>query len=153
MKTATTLIILGIVTLILLIIASMRKRLIWPTDSRRVTSPFGMRKHPVTGVQSFHNGIDIGAPHGAPIYAAADGTIERTFYNAQGGNSIILKHNDGMKTGYAHLSAFKVTTGQNVKRGDVIGLIGNTGVSTGAHLHFTVRNKDGQFVDPEKVLA
>jgi murein DD-endopeptidase MepM/ murein hydrolase activator NlpD len=151
MKT-TTFIILGIVSLVLLIIAAMRKRLVWPTDSRRVTSPFGYRTHPVTGIKAFHNGIDIGAAHGSNIYAVANGIVERTFYNAQGGNSIILLHDNGLKTGYAHLSAFNVKAGDTVKQGEVIGFIGNTGVSTGAHLHFTVRNKDGKFIDPQSVL-
>lgn len=87
-----------------------------------------------------HRGMDFGVPVGTPILAPGDGVVENAFWDdGGGGNVIFLKHPDGLKTAYLHLSAFKVVKGQAVKAGDVIALSGNTGKSTGPHLHFEVR--------------
>jgi murein DD-endopeptidase MepM/ murein hydrolase activator NlpD len=116
--------------------------------SGQISSPFGWRIHPITKVISFHNGIDIAAPTGTPIYAPMGGTVERVFWSDLGGNSVIIKHDDGTHTtGYAHLDQTFVKVGEKVKYGDVIGTVGNTGRSTGPHLHLTLR-VNGTIVDP-----
>jgi len=116
--------------------------------SGRYTSGFGMRNDPFTGIRRFHNGIDLANHVGTPVHAAMPGVvahIETQFGNY--GKFIIIKHKGGFQTLYGHLSAFKVHTGQYVSQGDVIGEMGNTGRSTGPHLHFSII-KDGTFVDP-----
>lgn len=125
----------GILVITILSIIIFRRRipkLIWPVTGR-ITSEFGEKRS--TGT---HTGIDIAAPTGTPILAPADGTIERTFSNSIGGNQIIIEHAAGLKTGYAHLSTTDVKPGQRVRRGQQIGRVGNTGRSTGPHLHFSV---------------
>lgn len=112
--------------------------------SGRLTSPFGSRTHPVTGKISFHNGIDLAAPNGTPIKAPMSGVVEKLWTDDKSGNAINIKHNDNLISGYAHLSKFNVTKGQSVKRGDVIGFVGSTGMSTGNHLHFVVKVKNKQ---------
>jgi len=107
-----------------------------------ITSPYGMRRHPITGVYKLHDGTDFGVGCGTPIRAAAGGTIVSQYYNGGYGNRVIL--NNGVKRGvsvittYNHLSRFAVSTGAKVKRGQVIGYVGSTGYSTGCHLHFMV---------------
>ncbi|MCS6824947.1 MAG: M23 family metallopeptidase [Cytophagaceae bacterium] len=113
-----------------------------------ITSKYGYRKHPITGIPQFHNGIDIAAPVGTKIYSPLNGTIKEIKYNYIGGLQLIISHSDNVETGYAHLSKVLVKIGEKVRKGDVIALTGNTGRSTGPHLHFTVK-KGGVFVDPE----
>ena len=115
----------------------------------RVTSKFGSRKHPVTGVITNHNGVDIAAPLGTPIVAPLDGTVIDVNTHQTGGKQLIIKHINGYRTGYAHLSKYAVNKGDKVKQGQVIAYVGNTGVSTGPHLHFTVTNPMGIKVNPE----
>lgn len=107
-----------------------------------VTSPYGMRRHPVTGVYKLHDGTDIGASCGTPVRAAADGTILEQYYNAGYGNRVILangvKRGKSVVTTYNHMSGFALRAGARVSRGDVIGYVGTTGLSTGCHLHFMV---------------
>ncbi len=99
----------------------------------RISSGFGWRIHPFYKIKIYHPGIDFAAPIGTEVYATGDGTVEKSESSFHGyGMSIIIDHGFGYKTLYAHLSAFKVTTGQKVKRGDIIGLVGNTGLSTGS---------------------
>jgi len=116
----------------------------------RITSPFGMRMHPIKGYMRMHNGVDIVSGCGSPILAAEDGSVVSASYNGSYGNIIVLNHGvlDGqpVATAYAHLQSFAVTSG-SVSRGDVIGYEGTTGGSTGCHLHFEVR-VDGSPVDP-----
>jgi murein DD-endopeptidase MepM/ murein hydrolase activator NlpD len=130
----------------------MMKTFQWPVQGR-LSSKFGTRIHPITGVESFHNGIDIAAPTGTPVYAPADGVVEGTSNTTKGGLQMVLRHNNGMKTGYAHLSKRIATLGDRVKRGDIIAEVGNTGASTGPHLHFTVTDTMGKKVDPLTYLA
>lgn len=113
--------------------------LIWPTNGTEVTSQFGVRVHPITGVQKMHNGIDIGVPTGTPVFAARDGTV--TFAGAMGtaGNAVIVQHDNGLETRYYHLSQVEVVSGQTVTVGEQIAKSGNSGSSTGPHLHFEVR--------------
>lgn len=109
-------------------------------DLTRFGSPFGFRKHPILGYVRMHEGIDLTAPTGTPVYASGDGVIIRADANNRGyGNCVKINHGYGYMTVYAHLSEILVNPGEDVKRGDVIGLVGNTGLSTSAHLHYEVR--------------
>lgn len=117
-----------------------------PIDGVR-TSGFGMRFHPIYRIMKFHSGQDFHAAIGTPVYATGDGVVESAQYNDGYGNCIIIDHGFGLKTLYAHLSKFSVKPGQAVKRGENIGLSGNSGVSDGPHLHYEVI-KDGTKVNP-----
>lgn len=126
----------------------------WPVPSSgrdMITSGFGTRLHPVYYVYRFHSGIDIGAYHGADIVAADRGTVITSDYNSSYGNYVVISHGNGMTTLYAHMSSRRVSVNQVVERGQVIGLVGSTGVSTGPHLHFEV-SIGGQRVDPQRYL-
>ncbi len=107
-----------------------------------ITSPYGMRKHPITGVYKLHDGTDFGVGCGTPIHAAASGTIISQYYNGAYGNRVILNNGTmrgvNVVTTYNHLSRFAKSSGSHVKRGQVIGYVGSTGYSTGCHLHFMV---------------
>lgn len=112
---------------------------IWPSaDSRYITSLFGTRLHPIYHTYKTHNGIDIGASYGTSILAADGGTVTTSTYSSSYGNYIIINHGNGTSTLYAHMSSRLVSEGQSVSQGQVIGLVGSTGVSTGPHLHFEV---------------
>jgi murein DD-endopeptidase MepM/ murein hydrolase activator NlpD len=111
---------------------------IWPVTGW-LTSAFGKRTDPFTRKIAFHNGIDIAASTGNPILATADGFVSHVKREKLGGNVVIISHGGGYTTVYCHLSKFKVNVGQQVKREDIIGLIGNTGKSLGPHLHYEVR--------------
>lgn len=104
-----------------------------------VTSPYGVRIHPVTGKRKQHTGIDYGAPHGSSILAAAAGTVIVSGYNSGGyGNYVVINHGNGVTSLYAHASALLVSKGQQVTQGQPIARVGSTGMSTGPHLHFEV---------------
>ncbi|MEL4105528.1 peptidoglycan DD-metalloendopeptidase family protein [Oscillospiraceae bacterium WX1] len=123
-------------------------QLTWPTPSCMiVTSPFGMRMHPIYHEMRMHYGIDIGAKYGASIVAADSGTVIISEYSSSYGNYIVISHGNGMTTLYAHMSARLVKAGDKVTKGDTIGKVGSTGASTGAHLHFEV-SKNGTRVNP-----
>ena len=117
-----------------------------------VTSPFGSRTNPITGKSEFHEGIDLGAPYGAPIRAAAAGVVTFAGQMQGYGNIVIVQHPGGMETRYAHQSTMRVTKGQPVAAGEVIGAVGATGEATGPHLHFEVR-LGGEPVDPAPYLG
>lgn len=117
-------------------------------DLKRMASGYGYRTDPFTKIKKFHAGMDFSAKEGTPIYATGDGTVSRADDTATGyGNHIVVNHGFGYETTYAHLSAYKVKVGQHVKRGDIIGLVGNTGRSQGPHLHYEVR-KDREVINP-----
>ena len=117
-------------------------------DLKRLASGFGWRIDPVYRTPRMHWGLDFTAPVGTEVYSTGDGVVEEIETLAWGyGKNIVINHGFGYKTRYAHLSAFKVKVGQKVTRGQVIGLVGNTGKSTGAHLHYEVE-KDGVKVNP-----
>lgn len=117
-------------------------------DLRRVASGFGMRLHPVHKIRKMHTGLDFTAPRGTEIYATGDGKVTKIKYSRNGyGKHVIIDHGYGYQTLYAHMSDYKVRLGQKVKRGDVLGYVGNTGTSTGPHLHYEVI-KDGRKVNP-----
>jgi murein DD-endopeptidase MepM/ murein hydrolase activator NlpD len=119
-----------------------------PVKGVAFTSSFGVRSDPFRGTRAMHAGIDLAGPVGTPIYATADGIVGRSEYHSGGyGNLVELNHGRGIQTRYAHLSRSMVSAGQRVKRGDMIGLMGSTGRSTGSHLHYEVRI-DGKAVNP-----
>ena len=122
--------------------------LAWPVPGyTRITSKYGMRTHPITGVYKLHTGVDIGAPMGANFIAANDGIVTKASYNGAYGNMVIIDHGGGVSTLYAHGSEILVEVGQTVKRGDPVLKVGSTGYSTGAHAHFEVR-LNGVVTDP-----
>ena len=115
---------------------------------KQMASGYGMRIHPIYKTQQFHDGMDFTAKIGTPIYATGNGKIEKVESSARGyGKYVIIDHGFGYKTLYAHMSKFKVTIGQKVNRGDVIGYVGNTGLSSGPHLHYEV-HKYGEKINP-----
>ncbi len=116
-----------------------------------ISSPFGQREHPLNGESKFHNGIDIAVDAGTDIKAIEDGTIEKSTYNQYSGNFVVITHQDGYTSSYAHLGECKVTEGQKVKKGDIIGLAGSTGVATGPHLHMEIR-KDTVPINPLELI-
>jgi len=120
----------------------------WPAPGNSsITSPYGVRRHPVFKDMRRHNGIDIGGKHGDNVIAADTGTVITATYNSTYGNYIVISHGNGMTTLYAHLSSRKVTEGDVVTKGQLIGLIGSTGISTGPHLHFEV-SVNGTRINP-----
>jgi murein DD-endopeptidase MepM/ murein hydrolase activator NlpD len=117
-------------------------------DLTRIASGFGLRIHPVYKISKLHEGMDFTAPLGTEIYASGDGTVESVSSNKRGmGNYIVLDHGFGYSSVYAHLEGFNVRSGQKVRRGDVIGYVGNTGMSVAPHLHYEIR-LNGVNVDP-----
>jgi murein DD-endopeptidase MepM/ murein hydrolase activator NlpD len=118
----------------------------WPVTGT-ITSPFGWRSNPFGGGPEFHQGLDIAAPMGTTVTAAAAGTVIMAQWYGGYGNYILIDHGGGYSTGYGHLSAIYVASGQAVQRGQAIGAVGSTGQSTGPHLHFEVRIA-GKPVDP-----
>lgn len=113
----------------------------------RLTSGYGYRTHPISGVKTFHNGIDIAAPTGTGVYSYASGTVISVSQNNTLGKYIAIDHGNGLVTRYLHLSKFNVNKGDKVGTGDRIGSVGNTGYSTGPHLHFEVL-KNGSYQNP-----
>ena len=118
-----------------------------PVRGGRITSGFGYRMHPILGFGRFHDGLDIGAHWGSPVFAAADGLVTGAGWSGGYGRQVRLAHSDGVMTSYAHLSRILTVPGSRVRRGQLIGLVGSSGFSTGAHLHFEVR-RAGKPVDP-----
>jgi len=115
---------------------------------RRISSFYGYRIHPIYKRRVFHDGLDFSAPSGTEIYAAADGVIEKASRSSYGyGNKIIIDHGYGYKTVYAHMSKFAIRRGAKVKRGQLIGYVGNSGLSTSPHLHYEV-HRNGKKVNP-----
>jgi murein DD-endopeptidase MepM/ murein hydrolase activator NlpD len=123
---------------------------IWPVRGY-ITSSYGYRPSPFTGERQFHTGIDIGAPQGTPVRAGMAGRISSVGYDGVSGNYVVITHHSGYRTLYAHLSVVRTKAGAYVRGGDVIGDVGNTGLSTGPHLHFTVY-KNGVTVNPRALI-
>jgi murein DD-endopeptidase MepM/ murein hydrolase activator NlpD len=113
----------------------------------RVSSSFGMRLHPILGYYRMHKGIDIACPYGSPVYAVVDGTVNWAGHKGGYGNFIGIQGPGGVGTGYGHLSRIAVRSGERVQRGDLVGYSGNSGLSTGPHLHFEVY-RGGSAVNP-----
>jgi murein DD-endopeptidase MepM/ murein hydrolase activator NlpD len=123
-----------------------------PLDGARLTSGFGTRKHPISGFNKMHKGVDFAAPKGTPIFAGGNGVIEYASSNGGYGKYIRIRHNNEYKTAYAHLSSFvkNIYKGKRVNQGDIIGYVGSTGKSTGPHLHYEVIYKNKQ-INPMKM--
>jgi len=116
-------------------------------DLKRLASGFGMRMHPILKIGKMHAGLDFAAHIGTPVYATGDGKIKLAGRDGGYGNAVIISHGYGYETLYAHMSKIKARRGQSVKRGDIIGYVGSTGLSTGPHLHYEI-HKDGKPIDP-----
>ena len=126
---------------------------VWPCPSYTyISSEYGYRESPTYGASTFHSGIDLAADYGAAILAAADGTVVAASYESSMGNYIMIDHGGGLYTVYMHCSSLYVSTGQTVSAGDTIAAVGSTGISTGPHLHFSVR-LNGSYVDPMTYLS
>lgn len=126
--------------------------MMWPIPGyTRITSPYGMREHPITGAYKLHNGIDVGAPTGASFVAAANGIVTKATYNVSYGNMVIIDHGGGVQTLYAHGSEIIAQLGQTVATGDEVLKVGSTGYSTGPHAHFEIR-VNGRTVNPLNFL-
>ena len=123
-----------------------------PIDGARLSSSFGMRKHPISGFNKLHKGVDFAAPKGTPIYAGGNGVVEYIGRNGNYGKYIRLRHNNEYKTAYAHLSGYKkgLSLGSRVNQGDIIGYVGSTGNSTGPHLHYEIIYQNKQ-INPMKL--
>ncbi|XOV93691.1 MAG: M23 family metallopeptidase [Bacteroidota bacterium] len=116
-------------------------------DMTRLASIFGMRMHPLLNFERAHEGIDLTAPRGTPVHASGNGYVEAAFYSTTGGNLVVINHGYSFQSRYLHMSNFIVKKGQRVKRGDIIGYVGSTGLSRAAHLHYEVL-KAGEPVNP-----
>lgn len=119
---------------------------------KRISDEYGNRIHPILGTQQFHNGVDLAAPSGTPIYAAYDGDVVAATYSGSMGNYIMIDHGSGLYTIYMHCSALYVSKGQTVTKGQNIAAVGSTGRSTGPHLHFSVR-LNGSYVSPWNYIS
>lgn len=122
-----------------------------PAKAEFISSRFGYRADPINGHAAFHAGLDFAGPIGAPVYAAADGKISFAGQKQGYGNIIEINHGNGLTTRYAHMSRFRAAAGETIEAGQIIGAIGNTGRSTGPHLHFEVR-EHGRAVNPRPFL-
>lgn len=121
---------------------------ITPVSGYTITSPFGMRKHPILGYSRMHNGVDMACAQGTPIYATRGGTVTTASYQAGGaGYFVSINHKDGFSSIYMHMTRFVVSAGQTVSAGQLIGYVGSTGLSTGPHLHFGI-SYAGTYVNP-----
>ncbi|MCY7367902.1 MAG: M23 family metallopeptidase [Chamaesiphon sp.] len=109
------------------------------TNPASISSRFGWRTHPLSGTRRFHSGLDLAAPSGSPVVATGSGTVISAGWNGGYGNAVIIQHSDTQQTLYGHLSKISVQAGQTIAQGNVIGLVGSTGNSTGPHLHFESR--------------
>ena len=118
-----------------------------PLASARLTSGFGMRGHPILGGYRMHAGVDLAAPFRSPIFAPSDATVRVAGWQGGHGLLVALDHGAGLQTRYGHMARLNVAAGQRVRKGDVIGYVGSTGLSTGPHLHYEMR-VNGRAVDP-----
>ena len=123
-----------------------------PPGEARISSPFGYRTNPITGQAEKHNGVDMAFAHGTPVVAIQDGVVTEIGYNTFSGNYVRYKTSDGLLVGYAHLYRVLVQTGDILSQGDVVALTGNSGLSTGPHLHVTIW-QDGETIDPLAIFA
>jgi len=123
---------------------------VWPVKGW-VTSGFGQRVSPFTGQLAMHDGLDIGASPNAPVQAPAAGRVVALGFDPRMGNMVAIDHGFGIETQYGHMAKILVKSGQNVKRGDVVGLVGNTGISTGPHLHYLLK-VNGHPVNPQRYI-
>lgn len=128
-------------------IKSVAKAMLLPIKNK-ITSPFGYRINPITRQYKFHNGIDIAGKIGDKVQSPGDGKVVKNYINDIGGRQLIIKHANGLTTGYAHLNKVYVSVGDYVKQGQLIAEVGNSGKVTGPHLHFTLKDGSGHFINP-----
>jgi len=123
-----------------------------PVMAGIMRSGFGVRRHPILGYTKMHTGVDWATPYGTPIFASGNGVVEKVGWEGGYGKYVRLKHNNGYETAYGHMSAFSkgMEPGKRVRQGQVIGFVGSTGASTGAHVHYEIL-VNGRFVDPMRV--
>jgi murein DD-endopeptidase MepM/ murein hydrolase activator NlpD len=123
-----------------------------PMSDGILRSGFGVRRHPILGYAKMHTGVDWAAPHGTPIYAAGNGEVEKVGWEGGYGKYIRIKHTNGYETAYGHMTAYArgIEAGAKIRQGQVIGFVGSTGLSTGAHLHYEIM-VNGRFVDPMRI--
>ena len=128
--------------------------LMLPLEDAVLTSGFGIREHPITGGERVHRGIDLAAPAGTPIYAAAAGIVDEAGLHGGHGNYVRIRHAGGMSTAYGHMSRYApgIAAGASVQQGQVVGYVGSTGLSTGPHLHWEVLF-GGEAVDPMRIIG
>ena len=124
---------------------------LWPTDGGVISSYYGGRTGPINGGFDWHPGLDIAVDIGTPVYAAAMGTVDMAGWNGGYGQFVKIRHGNGYESAYGHMSGIAVSTGQQVRKGEIIGFVGSTGYSTGPHLHFEVF-VDGENIDPLYML-
>lgn len=122
-----------------------------PAPGRSISSTFGVRQDPILGMPALHSGMDFRAPTGFPITATAAGVVTKAGWNGGYGRMVEIDHGNGLSTRFAHMSRIEVSEGQKVKLGDVVGLVGSSGRSTGPHLHYEVR-RNGDAVDPLRFI-
>lgn len=128
---------------------------LWPISDatpQRISSPFGYRTHPVTGLRSFHSGIDIAARYGTAVQATHDGIVEEIGTHRNLGKFVKIRHNEEEYSLYGHLSGWTVSKGQPIKAGTIVGKVGSSGRSTGAHLDYSLR-RNGKAINPMEVLS
>ncbi|MEH6757994.1 MAG: M23 family metallopeptidase [Parasphingorhabdus sp.] len=130
-------------------VGQSRGDLVRPTNGRQ-TSSYGMRRHPILRYKRMHSGIDFGGGYGAPIYAVTDGTIAYAGRKGGYGNFVKIQHSSGLASGYGHMSRIAVSSGRRVRKGQIIGYIGSTGLSTGPHLHYELY-RNGRTINPSSV--
>ncbi len=123
---------------------------IWPAHGW-LSSGVGVRRDPFTGEADYHQGLDIAADRGSPVYATAAGTVRQSSYQGAYGNLVVIDHGFGLETRYGHLASFEVAVGDTVQRGDLVGLVGATGRATSPHLHYEVR-VNGRILNPLQML-
>ena len=128
-----------------------RLAFVFPVMGPRMSSDYGIRKHPIKKVTRHHHGMDLAAPLGAPIRAISDGQVMYADPHGGYGQLIAIKHKDGFSSHYGHCESMTVTPGERVKAGQIIGTVGSSGISTGPHLHFEIRYQ-GEPRDPETLL-
>ena len=123
-----------------------------PVADKRLESPFGNRVSPTSGASTYHQGVDLSADSGTPIYAARSGQVSAATYGSAAGYYVRINHMDGFSSIYMHMTHYVVSAGQNVSQGQVIGYVGKTGVATGNHLHFGI-SYNGAYVNPANYIA
>ena len=123
-----------------------------PVTLGMMRSGFGVRRHPILGYMKMHTGVDWAAPNGTPIYASGNGNVEKVGWESGYGKYVRLRHANGYQTAYGHMSGFArgLQSGARVHQGQIIGYVGSTGLSTGAHLHYEIM-VNGRFVDPMRI--
>ena len=123
-----------------------------PVQSMQVSSPYGLRRDPITGKKRFHAGVDIAAPAGTSVHTTAAGDVIFAGWQGGYGRHVVVEHKDGTRSHYSHLEDIFVKRGDHVPNGRVVGAVGSSGRSTGPHLHWAVTDRSGHFVDPVRAL-